>query len=202
MKVFSKKEKPQEPALNAKQNFTLYIHDLVYLLTIVIIVMIVALRIIIVQGPSMQTTLMDGDYMLLLSNMICGEYQYGDVVVISQHKYQNGKPIVKRVIATEGQTVDIDFAQGIVYVDGVALEEPYISTPTTSPEGVSFPLKVEDGCVFVLGDNRRNSKDSRSPEIGQIDTREVLGKVKFMMFPGTGMNKSADRDFKRIGVVK
>ena len=73
-------------------------------------------------------------------------------------------------------------------------------TPTNEQEGVSFPLIVEDGCLFVMGDNRNGSKDSRHPEIGQIDEREVLGKVFFLFFPGTNYDRAV-RDYARIGVV-
>ena len=114
--------------------------------------------------------------------------------------FKDGEPIIKRVIAPEGQTVDIDFVEGIVYVDGVALDEPYTNTPTTLFEGVSFPLTVEDGCIFVLGDNRNDSLDSRSREIGQIDKREILGKAIFLAIPGID-EMTEKRDFSRIGVL-
>ena len=104
------------------------------------------------------------------------------------------------VIATEGQKVNIDFDAGIVYVDDVALDEPYTLTPTTLHEGVSFPLTVDKGCVFVLGDNRDESKDSRSPEIGLIDCREILGKAIFVLFPGDD-DGDIQRDLSRIGVI-
>ena len=193
--------KKAAPKHTWKQEVALYLHDLVYMLVVVMLVLMLVFRIIIVDGPSMQNTLQNGDYMLLLSNTIYHDFKYGDVVVVSKHTYDNGKPIVKRVIATEGQVVDIDFEEGIVYVDGQPLDEPYISTPTQLKEGAQFPQTVEEGCVFVLGDNRMNSRDSRSPLIGQIDSREVLGKVIFLMFPGAGYGNSG-RDFGRIGVVK
>jgi len=148
----------------------------------------------------MKDTLVDGDYLLLISNVFYREPQRGDIVVVSKESFDNGRPIVKRVIATEGQLVDIDFVNGIVYVDKVALDEPYLSTPTTNYEGVQFPLTVEPGCVFVMGDNREGSKDSRDPEIGQVDRREILGKVIFLLIPGDDMNRQTP-DFGRIGVV-
>ena len=104
------------------------------------------------------------------------------------------------MIATEGQTVDIDFDAGIVYVDGKALEESYTYTPTNLEEGISFPITVEQGHVFVLGDNRNHSRDSRSVEIGQLDQREILGKAVFLFMPGTNEGKDP-RDFARIGVL-
>ena len=100
------------------------------------------------------------------------------------------EPIVKRVIATEGQTVDIDFDTGEVSVDSKVLDEPYISTPTQRDEGVSFPVTVPEGMAFVMGDNRMNSTDSRSEKIGMIDTRYILGKAVFRIYP-----------FDRIGFI-
>ena len=180
----------------------LYLHDMICMLVAVMAVLMLFLRIIVVDGPSMERTLLNGDYMLLVSNMFYKEPKHGDVVVVSKQAYDNGKPIVKRVIATEGQTVDIDFNEGVVYVDGVAQDEPYTKTLTTLKEGTVFPLVVEEGKVFVMGDNRNNSKDSRSTQIGQVDKREVLGKVAFILFPGKGMGGMEQRDFGRIGVVK
>ena len=97
--------------------------------------------------------------------------------------------------------MDIDFDNGIVYVDGVVLQEDYINNLTTYAEGVPFPLTVEEGCIFVLGDNRAVSKDSRNPEIGLIDKREVLGNAIFLMFPGTDKG-NMPRNFDRVGAVK
>ena len=137
---------------------------------------------------------------MLLSNLFYQEPKQGDIVVISKESFDNGSPIVKRVIAVEGQTVDIDFENGIVYVDGIALEEPYINNLTTNPEGTIFPLTVDNGCIFALGDNRQVSRDSRDPDIGQIDKREVLGKALILMLPGTSHGNNP-RDFSRIGVI-
>ncbi|MBR6548641.1 MAG: signal peptidase I, partial [Clostridia bacterium] len=95
-------------------------------------------------------------------------------------------PIIKRVIATEGQIVDIDFETGVVYVDGVALDESYVKTPTNVKFDINFPVSVPEDCVFVLGDNRNNSTDSRSSLIGDhgmIDKRYILGKVVLRVLP-------------------
>jgi len=191
----------EEKKLNWKQSTILYIHDLIYLLAGIMLVFLLVFRIIVVSGSSMYGTLVNGDYLLLLSNVFYQEPERGDIVVISKETFDNGKPIVKRVIATEGQTVDIDFLNGIVYVDGVALEEDYIYTLTTVEEGTQFPLTVEEGCIFVLGDNRGVSLDSRNPAVGQIDTREVIGKAFFLMYPGDHYGK-IEREFDRIGVIK
>ena len=183
-----------------QQNVLLYVHDLMYMLLIVMILFLIAFRVIVVNQSSMFSTLWDGDYLLLVSNLFSGEPKQGDIVVISKQAYENGKPIVKRVIATEGQTVDIDFESGIVYVDGAALEEPYLNQKTYHDEGTVFPLTVADNCIFVLGDNRAVSLDSRSPQIGQIDRREVLGKALFLMIPGTHRGQFPP-DYSRIGAV-
>jgi len=184
---------------NIKKTVLTYLHDLVYLLAVVLLVFLVFLRVVVVSGPSMNGTLKNGDYLLLLNGMFFRDYKQGDIIVASKDSFRDGEPIVKRVIATEGQTVNIDFEEGIVYVDGVALDEPYVSTPTNLYEGTTFPLVVEKGHIFVLGDNRNNSKDSRSPEIGLIDCREVLGKAIFLVFPGADAN---EREFNRIGVIR
>ena len=191
----------EEKKLDWKQSTVLYIHDLIYLLAAIMIVFLLLFRVIVVNGSSMYNTLLHGDYLLLLSNVFYQEPEQGDIVVISKESFDNGKPIVKRVIATEGQTVDIDFENGIVYVDGTALEEDYIYSPTTVDEGTEFPLTVNEGCIFVLGDNRGVSLDSRDPAVGQVDTREVLGKALFLMFPGDHYGRDP-RDLDRIGVIK
>ncbi len=178
----------------------MYLHDLVYLLAGLILVFLLLFRVVVVSGTSMNSTLLDGDYLLLLSSTFYQDPQYGDIIVASKESFDNGAPIVKRVIATEGQEVFIDFDKGIVYVDGIALDEPYTLTPTTVSEGIKFPQTVPEGCLFVLGDNRNGSKDSRHPEIGFVDKREVLGKVFFLFVPGTNEGRTS-QDFGRIGVV-
>ena len=170
-----------------------YLRDIVFLIAGILLVFSLLFRVVVVSGPSMNRTLIDGDYILLLNNLFYGEPKRGDVIVACKESYDNGAPIIKRVIATEGQTVDIDFVEGIVYVDGVALVEPYVNTPTNQREGITFPLVVDEGCIFVMGDNRNISKDSRSNEIGLIDTREILGKALFVFFPGNdgGVSEAA-----------
>lgn len=197
----AEKRNTKERKLNWKQLVVLYLHDWLFLLIAIFLLFLLLFRVIVVSGDSMYETLWDGDYLLLLSNTFYHEPKYGDVVVISKESFDDGKPIIKRVIATEGQTVDIDFDQGIVYVDGQALQEDYTHNLTTREEGTQFPLVVADDCIFVLGDNRGVSLDSRSQEIGQIDRREVLGKAIFLMLPGTNHNEHP-RDFDRVGVIQ
>ena len=177
-----------------------YLRDFVFLLSGVVLIFTLLFRVVVVSGPSMKNTLYNGDYILLLNNVLYTEPQYGDIIVACKDTFHDGEPIIKRIIAVEGQTVDIDFVQGIVYVDGVALDEPYTNTPTNIEEGVTFPQVVPEGCVFVMGDNRNASKDSRSLEIGMIDKREILGKALFLVFPGQS-DQYEERDFSRIGVL-
>lgn len=192
--------KTTEEKGTVQKNIVLYLHDLSYLIAVIVMVFLLFFRIVIISGDSMFDTLVDGDYLLLVSNMFYHQPEFGDIIVASKASYDDGTPIVKRVIATEGQIVDIDFVSGTVYVDGVALEEDYIHSPTTLYEGVSFPLEVEEGCVFVLGDNRNRSKDSRSPEIGLIDTRQIVGKAIWLVFPGSDHGRVSPQ-LDRIGVI-
>ena len=177
-----------------------YLSNIAFVFFLLIVIFTLCFRITCVDGRSMNNTLMDGDYVLLLNDFLCGDYEQGDVIVASKESFRNGERIIKRVIATEGQWVDINFDTGTVKVDGKVLDEPYISTPTVTPEGLTFPLRVEDGCVFVLGDNRELSMDSRHPQIGQIDCREIVGKAFFIFFPGKSVD-SGERDFGRIGGI-
>ena len=199
--VQKKKRETKEEAMDWKKNVVLYMHDLLFMLVAIMLLFLLIFRVIIVSGSSMYNTLIDGDYLLLISNLFYQEPRYGDIIVASKDSFDDGKPIIKRVIATEGQTVDIDFEQGIVYVDGEALHEDYIYTPTNVDEGMLFPLTVDTNCVFAMGDNRNKSHDSRSTDIGQIDKREILGKAIFLFLPGTDKDH-ASPEYERIGAIK
>lgn len=188
MELFRKKTtvdeqtEPQEKR-TWQQSLVLDLKDLMYVLAIFMVIYMLFFRVVVVVGSSMYDTLHNGDRLLVVSSAFYTEPKQGDIIVASKKSFANGECIIKRVIATEGQEVDIDFKTGEVKVDGVVLEEDYINTDTTRFEGVTFPLIVEEGHVFVLGDNRNNSKDSRDPQIGQIDKREILGKAIFLLAP-------------------
>lgn len=195
-------EKKKEEPVTWQKSLLLYLHDLIHLLAVVMIVFMLLFRIVIVSGSSMYSTLWNGDWLLVTGSVLYQEPKAGDIIVASKDSFNDGEPIIKRVIATEGQTVDIDFEAGVVYVDGKALEEDYTYTPTNVQEGIVFPVTIADGCIFAMGDNRNGSKDSRHPDIGMIDTREILGRAVFLMFPGMGEDgNEAPRDFDRIGVL-
>ncbi len=143
-------------------------------------------RIVTVDGHSMEPTLYSGQRVAVQSAFYKPEF--GDVVVVDSYS-RYGDMLVKRVIGVGGDVINIDFEAGIVYRNGEALDESYTLTPTTLSYDIQFPLTVPQGCVFLLGDNRNGSKDSRSSEIGCIDERDLLGKVLWRLTPLSQMGK-------------
>lgn len=176
----NKDEMPREKNLWLEIYQTLA--DVISCLIFVTVLFVFAIRLVGVVGGSMNATLYDGDRLALLSNFLY-EPEVGDIVVLKAAELNGGETIIKRVIADEGQTVDIDFATGEVWVDGVLLQEDYILEPTLTYEGVEFPVTVPEGCIFVMGDNRNHSTDSRNPRVGCVDKRFVLGKAIFIVTP-------------------
>lgn len=156
------------------------------------------IQIIGVEGSSMEPTLRDGDRLAVLSSLWGGIGQ-GDVVVLKKDSFME-VPVVKRVIATEGQTVDIEFSSGTVLVDGAVLEEPYLEELTLTAGDVSFPFTVSPGCVFVMGDNRNASTDSRWSWLGEVDRRYIIGKAVCVLLPGPSDGGGAR--WSRIGPVQ
>lgn len=150
---------------------------------IVLLIFTFVLRQVVVEGSSMVPTLQDGDK-LIISHLFYTPKQ-GDIVVVNcEGPYKLNKTLIKRVIATENQKVNIDFDTGTVTVDGKVLKEDYINTLTTKDEGAfKYPVTVPKGCLFVMGDNRNNSTDSRSNGVGFLNTEDVLGKAIFRILP-------------------
>ncbi len=142
-----------------------------------------AFRTVGVVGKSMLPTLNPNDRILLTATY--SEPKCGDIVVTCQPSISEEIPdtLVKRVVATEGQTVDIDFEKGVVYVDGVALDEPYIAEATKDREDFNGAVTVPEGCVFVMGDNRNHSTDSRDNRVGFIREEYIMGKALFRVAP-------------------
>ena len=173
-----------------------WVQSLVGSVLVVVAIFTFVIRMMGVDGHSMLNTLQHGDRLLVVNSMLYHNYKYGDIVILRKNGVFDDDPIVKRVIAVEGQTVDIDFAEGIVYVDGEALEEDYSREPTYTAEGTEFPLTVPEGSIFVMGDNRNGSSDSRDYRLGTVETRYVIGKAAFWIFPGPDYETE-----KRIGVI-
>ena len=176
-----------------------WVQALVCSVLAVVVLFTFVIRLIGVDGHSMVPTLQDGDRLLVLNSMLYDDYRYGDIVVLRKESFL-AEPVVKRVIATEGQTVDIDFSSGSVFVDGELLDEDYINDLTFDDEGMAFPLTVPEGSIFVMGDNRNHSNDSRDPRLGTVDARYVIGKAVLLAFPGAD-EVTEKRDFGRIGGI-
>ena len=157
-----------------------WIQCIIAALIFCVLLFVFVARMVNVVGSSMYPTLEENDKMII-SNLFFTPKQ-GDIVVLRKESFMD-EPIVKRVIATENQIVNIDFDAGIVYVDGEALNEPYINQPTHDREDFDGPITVPEGCVFVMGDNRNASTDSRYSGLGCVDTRYIMGKVYFTIFP-------------------
>ncbi len=178
----SKEGKNKKQKADSAQEMYLNIRSLVTMMAVFILVFTFVARVIVVSGPSMENTLQNGDVIVIWSLLY--DPKPGDIVVLTQQSYQEDS-IVKRIIATGGQHVDIDYERGTVSVDGNVLDEPYIKEAMRVPDyGASVTsVTVPEGCLFVMGDNRNHSADSRYTPIGIIDARCVIGKAVVVLYP-------------------
>ncbi|MCI2059014.1 MAG: signal peptidase I [Oscillibacter sp.] len=189
-----KRERDERP-----NGFYEWVQALVCTVLLIVLTFTFAARVMRVDGPSMRETLQNNDLMLV-RGMLGGTYRAGEIVIVRKAGFNDGRPIVKRVIATAGQTVEIDFDAGAVFVDGEKLTEPYVRELTHLEEGTEFPYTVPEGCIFVMGDNRNDSDDSRDPALGAVDLRCVIGRVECLVFPGVSAD-SGTRRFSRLGRI-
>ena len=189
------------------------LHDVVCVLAVIVIAFILAVRLVGVSGISMYPTLVGeqdklgaaGDFLVLRSNTLCASYRQGDIVVACVPNYENGKPIVKRVIATGGQKITFQIGSDTcmhVYVDDVLQSEDFINEPMNfSVELDGYSVTIPEGCYFLMGDNRNWSLDSRSTQIGIVDGRYIMGKALWLVFPGQDVEQGKARNWKRLGDI-
>ena len=169
-----------DPNASSKELYD-WIYCLLFALITAVLLFAFVVHPIDVVGSSMVPTLHNGDKMLVSGLLY--KPKAGDVVVFKKDEYNPNKALVKRVIATEGQEINMDFANGIVYIDGQPLVETYINELTFNKLDFIGPKTVPEGCVFVMGDNRNASVDSRKKEIGMLDNRLILGRAYYVIFP-------------------
>lgn len=157
-----------------------WIDSFVFSIILILLVFVFCFRVVGVDGRSMMPTLNHGDWLTVKA--INTEINRGDIVVVTQPNDRN-EPLIKRVIAVGGDTLDIDFYTGRVEVNGEVIDEPYIMEPTHNKGDFDKPIKIPEGYVFVMGDNRNESLDSRFDAVGIIDERYILGVANARMYP-------------------
>lgn len=178
--VSSKETGKKSPKKSILSNLFDFVEAIVFAAVLAIVVLTIFVRTGFVEGSSMVPTMHEGDR-YLISNLFYTPKQ-GDIIVFSPDVADNtgSKLWVKRIIATEGQKIYINPENGKVYIDDVLYDEPYLNQ-ITEPKITENPITVPEGHIFVMGDNRGDSKDSRS--IGCVDTRRIVGRLLVRIFP-------------------
>ena len=182
---YHKKTEKEEIQETAWTSVFHWLYGIVGFLFVIFVLFILFFKIVSVDGVSMLPTLNDSDKLFVYTMSYTP--RQGDIVVISSE--DDDQSLIKRIIATENQTVDVDYKTGKVTVDGVVLEENYI-TEMSVPEDneVEYPYTVPENCVFVMGDNRNESRDSRSKIVKAVDERRIVGKAVMRLLPFSDMN--------------
>lgn len=176
----NKKRKVKKVSAVSDIFYDLY-RTIVLTASIIAIILSFVIRPVAVEGDSMNSTLFDSDKILISEMFYTPEIN--DIVVVAHNKNLD-KEIIKRVIAKEGQNIRINYETGDVFVDGILIDEPYINNPTGEPvTSWKFPTVIPKGKVFVMGDNRQHSADSRSSAIGLIDEKDIIGKAVTVIYP-------------------
>ncbi len=176
--VLTPEEKPEEKSMG--REILEWIVTILAAFAIAMLIKSFIFTIALVDGESMMPTLNNGDRLVVWR--LGYQPQRGDIIVLQQ---AGKKPYIKRIIAVEGDTVDIDFNLHTVKVNGEILDENYILEPIARSGDMIFPLTVDKDCVFVLGDNRNNSTDSRFSSVGQVMDEDIMGKATIRLFPFT-----------------
>ena len=158
-----------------------WLYCLLFALVVCVLLFAFVFQVIDVVGSSMVPTLHNGEKMLVSG--LFYKPKAGDIVISKKDEYDPNRALVKRVIATEGQEINMDFTNGIVYIDGEPIVEDYINELTFNKLDFIGPKTVPEGCVFVMGDNRNASIDSRKNEIGMLDTRLIIGRAYYVIYP-------------------
>lgn len=177
-----KEKEPQEDYAPSKTADFLYdwVRAMLASICVVVLLLTFCFRLVTIDGDSMNNTLINADKVILTT------FNYkpknGDIVAIS-HGGSLNKTIIKRIIATEGQTISFDFDKAQVIVDGVIIDEPYIKDPTTQVSNWDIPSFIPEGYVFVMGDNRAISLDSRNSAVGLIPADDIIGKAQVVVVP-------------------
>ena len=167
---------------------------LIVVAAVAVLVATIWMPVLQIYGSSMTPTLSEGDIVVCFKT---SDIKRGDLVAF----YLGNKLLVKRCVAMPGQTVDIDFTLGRVFVDGELLQEDYVNDLTYLDEGTQFPLTLGEGELFLMGDNRNRSSDSRDERLGAVDERLIIGKAVLLVFPGRD-SLTDKRDFSRLGSLK
>lgn len=174
----------QEEQAATRRSWYEWAESLILAMVVVTIISSCFFRVVGVNGSSMADTLQHGDSLLMM-NGFYREPAYGDIVVVQQ---KDAEPLIKRVIALEGDVISIDPDELVVYLNGEKLDEPYIRNMTPTLYGFTGPYTVPEDCVFVMGDNRADSHDSRDLDgIGAVHESEIMGKAFFRIWPPAGI---------------
>lgn len=148
---------------------------LIVVAAVSVLVATLMLPVLRIYGSSMMPTLQDGEIVVSIKT---SKFDYGDVVAF----YYNNKILIKRVIANSGDWVDID-EDGTVYINGTELEEPYLTEKAFDECDIELPYQVPDGRIFVMGDHRSTSVDSRSTAVGCVADEQIVGRIVFRVWP-------------------
>lgn len=170
----------KEASFNWKKELLEWTQAIVIALVVALVLRTFVFTLVRVSGSSMEPTLHNNDRLVVRRFMYTPKR--GDVIILRPPMHKD-TPYIKRVVALPGETVDIDFENHIVYIDGKPIKEEYINEPTARPGNMQFPLTVEEDTVFVLGDNRNNSRDSRYSDVGLIPYDSIMGRASFRIWP-------------------